>query len=296
MTIHIENPISLYKSFQKKVEAASNFDKAYQHDDLIVHLIEQKILLSSYVSFDVFDTLLWRDEKSELERFSDIVRNFLKCLEDDNGQHFDISVQNALLSRIFAASNAYRLSTAVQGCIEGRYADIVQNTISYLNLPDECAELWRKCEFEIECQQLRLSSFASSIIDLAKSHGKKVICLSDMYFSAAEIEYLVGQADSDILEKIDAIYSSADFILNKRQGTIYPHLAEMLKAQPSELLHFGDSFHSDYLKACENGWKGLYLPVPKAIQEARISSHDACYKKYFPDTNIKLPMMRPSLT
>jgi HAD superfamily hydrolase (TIGR01549 family) len=244
------------------------------------------------VSFDVFDTVLLRDGKSELERFLDCARRFSELVEAEAGDRPPPSARSALIARIYSAATAYRLSRRERGCIEGRLKDIALNTVRKLKLPERFVETWLDAEFSIESEQLRGSAFAETLMSEARSRGKRVILVSDMYLDGEDIARLLVGAGFDP-SAFDGIVSSADRILNKRSGTIFPDLARDYGCSPEQFLHIGDSLLSDYQMPMQAGWKAQHLPVPNALLRARYDSHRDTLKALFGDEPVKLPMSEP---
>ena len=71
----------------------------------------------------------------------------------------------------------------------------------------------------------------------------KMYCISDFYMSAESLKELLDYLKIPV--KIEKIYSSADYLLNKRTGNLYKKAEEELKIKPEEHIHVGDNPYSD---------------------------------------------------
>lgn len=249
------------------------------------------------LSFDVFDTVLLRNGISELERFLEISTRFMtKAQERDPG--FSHTTRSCLMARIQSASSAYQLSKRLQNTTEGRLKDISLNIMRSLRLPPEqaaeMAKLWCDVELEVEIEHLRVSAFADDLITQAVAAGKQIIFISDMYLDAKQIRHILEGCGFD-MTRVSQLISTADTILNKRSGTIFPMLVNQLQMSPSRILHIGDSFVSDFHRPITAGWKAQHLPIPERLVKARIESHETTCAMVFGSKNFPLPMSKPSL-
>ncbi len=71
----------------------------------------------------------------------------------------------------------------------------------------------------------------------------RMCCISDFYMSADSLKELLDYLELPV--KIEKIYSSADYLLNKRSGKLYKKAEEELKVKPEEHIHVGDNVYSD---------------------------------------------------
>ena len=71
----------------------------------------------------------------------------------------------------------------------------------------------------------------------------KMYCISDFYMSAKELKELLDYLKIPVT--IEKIYSSADYLLNKRSGNLYKKAEEELGIAPQDHIHVGDNAYSD---------------------------------------------------
>ncbi|WP_108259189.1 hypothetical protein [Mangrovicoccus ximenensis] len=286
----------IYGREEREIYEAPDFDSYYRSDRVqpLVDRFETLLARTDICSFDVFDTVLLRDERSELERFADVAAEFIRRAAAA-GEGSVPELRTCLSARVLAASTAYQMSPEVQGCREGRFEEIVRNLVASLSLPEEpYLALWREAEFEIEASQLRGSAFIENLIDLAVARDKTVIFVSDMYLSASDIARLVEGCGIS-LEKIARIFSSADTVVNKRSGLVYDLVCGEYGTEPGRILHLGDSLEGDFIAAKRRGLEAIHLPIPKAILRKRLDSHRRMMDRLGGDAALPLPIAPPAL-
>lgn len=307
-----ETRIILIGGHQKAMREANSYESYFLSDDYaeLKSWLKSKVMLSDVLSLDIFDTLLLRDEKSELERFNDISERFVA-----ENPEYRIDSKILLTSRIFSASNSYALSglgyrealeeipesPAKYGhgmpdeyTREGNLEAIARNMARSLRIPEsqveEFTSSWMKVEIQVEATQLKLSPLAQEIISYAISCGKRVIALTDMYLKELQIRMLFkAMGLPDEVAQIE-VFSSADLVLNKRTGTVFPKMTSHLGVKPEKILHIGDSLRSDFSRAKASGWDAVYLPTPRTTLNKRFESHKATSLAVFGKSAIPLPM------
>lgn len=279
-------------ALEQALKDADSFDNFHGGglSDRLRDAILQQADDARIVSFDIFDTVLWRDDRSELARFADVARAFADRMPGHDPRAW-------LTARIFSASHAYQMSEMIENTTEGRLRDIALNMMHALRIPGDrhqAADLWCRTELEVETAQLRVAPFIDRLIDMLVARGKTVIFLSDMYLQADQIRQLLDNLGSD-MGRVTRLISTADERVNKRSGTIFPRLAREMDAQPGDFLHMGDSLTSDFVMPIRAGWAARYLPVPHAVQVRRRESHFQSCATLFGQRQTALPMAVPTL-
>ncbi|THD85383.1 hypothetical protein E7811_06720 [Aliigemmobacter aestuarii] len=287
--------IERFGAIEDAMHRAKNFDAFFASsfaDDLMDRL-EQRMNHADVISLDVFDTVLLRDEKSELSRFRDVAERFAGRAEVREAAP-DLTMRACLVARLYCAATAYQLSIKVNGATEGRLNDIARNMMVSLRLPAEMAALWIATELEVEREQLRPSIFADALMARAMGAGKQVILVSDMYLDQSQIAELLTACGLETA-RYTRLFSSADTHVNKRSGTVFPMIAEEMGLHPYRFLHLGDSLVSDFQRPSQAGWWAQHLPVPDMMTHARIRDHHATCEAVFGRPDYPLPMSVPSL-
>lgn len=67
--------------------------------------------------------------------------------------------------------------------------------------------------------------------------------ISDFYMGEKELREILDSVDIPV--KIEKIYSSADYLINKKSGRLYETVERELEIQPEEHIHVGDNIYSD---------------------------------------------------
>ncbi len=113
-------------------------------------------------------------------------------------------------------------------------------------------------EEEIRCESALLAPRpdVKELYEEAVRLGKRVIALSDMY--------LPGEVIADILRRkgflMGAVYVSCDHGARKSDGALYDVMLAGEGVLPSEVLHVGDNWQSDYTQAIGKKLTAVWLP------------------------------------
>jgi len=231
----------------------------------------------SILSFDVFDTVLLRNNKSEAQRYLELSEVILDHLKNDPTYSKQVKGLNSYdfyLSRCQGMSLAYRTSPAIQGCREGRIEDVIKAQRTILDLDKSVEKIFLEKEIAYEAENLTLNSILIDLIDKFKQSKEpsntdpqssgtnlegKVIFVSDMYLSSTIIAEIISKlTDKKIF---DFLFSSADLTLSKRSGKIFKKIENELGSCKETFLHFGDALIGDVQKPREAGWSSVYFPV-----------------------------------
>ena len=190
-------------------------------------LLKNKIDNAKLISFDIFDTLLFRRTNSP-EIVFDIV-----------GKHFDIPGFRKL-----------RMDTQQQKSVEllEKYNYPHANMDEIYRALAEHTEIdvdWnqvKEYEIQIEKDALVENKELQEIFRYAKQQGKRVVAVSDMYLFADTLkEILAAHGFGDI----DYVYCSADERKAKFSKELFEHVAKLEGLEYGEILHIGDKARDD---------------------------------------------------
>ena len=170
------------------------------------------------ISFDIFDTLLLRPYAKP--------SNVFQHLEEINNSIGFYAVRKI-------AENNLR-----------KYKDIEYANYDeiYSVLPSDFQFLKEK-EIQLEKDTLYANPQMKEIFDYAKSLNKRIILISDMYFSTDILDDILKKNDFTGYEKI---YISTEYRKAKYDVKLFKYILETLKIDPNKMLHIGDYEHSDY--------------------------------------------------
>ncbi|WP_137157281.1 hypothetical protein [Rhizobium sp. FKL33] len=217
------------------------------HDRLkaLIALPEVKV-----VSFDCFDTLIKRSANRPIEIFGRIGealrKNGMLPAYIDNHRFKDWRIraeQSAREKMILSGSHEVNLSQI--------YNELEKLAGGAISVKD-----FIKCELEIEKNCMFFNQKMIEIVDYAKKLGKKVIVVSDTYYTSGELQFITGLGTID---KIDRFYASSEFGTGKG-GTLFEIVLKNEKVNAYEMLHIGDNFGADVERPISYGIRTCLVP------------------------------------
>ena len=182
------------------------------------------------VSFDIFDTLIKRDVNKPEDVFEVVGRA-------NNVPNFkDIRVKAEKKARQLTSNQEISIDEIYE-CIE--------------SISDERKEKIKSDEIKFE---IELSKPNYSLYDLYQKclANYKVILTSDMYLPRMIIEEILKKNNISGFHKL---YLSSEINKTKITGDLYSYIIDDLNVKPKEILHIGNSFKVDYIKAKSLGIK-----------------------------------------
>ncbi len=211
----------------------------------------------SLVSVDVFDTLLLRDTKPEIVRFLDIAALW----KDHLAGVYSGTIKDLFYLRYVGARLAYRHATKVNDCREADYKAILRSVMRGASIPESFQDTLFMLELDYEKKSLKPNSKLISILEMCRHSGKRIIAISDMYYSSGDIFALIDQhVPAGLIQKV---YSSSEYGFGKSSGLLYEAVKEDEKVeQYNGWVHCGDNYDSDVSKAKILGINAFYLPRP----------------------------------
>jgi predicted HAD superfamily hydrolase len=262
--------MTAFGTLEKHITYSIDFyqiERANFYAEQLIEYIEEfyGIQTIEILSFDVFDTLLLRNSKYELERYLEMSQQFHDYLISQDLDRF--SVWDIYATRLTAFKTCYRTVKPNSTVREGRLIDVLTLMVELLELEPQFVDRLIKIELDYEVKNLRVNPVLSAFLQHPKMSDKKVIFVSDMYLSGEQIKYLVETYHPEV--DFFKTYSSADFGLTKSSGLLYEKVIGDLGTNRKAIIHFGDNFHSDVSKAKESGWQAIHLPIPEYELEAR---------------------------
>lgn len=231
--------------------------------DRLDHLLDRPGMI---LSLDVFDTLLLRDNSSEVTRFCEFGAAMAALAGGD------VTPDQAFLARLLGTQATYRATTAVDGCREGSLRELHRTASRLLVGADRLADAFIQAELDAELPRLSLNPFLASYVADFKLRGGRVVLVSDMYMHRDHIRQLLTGCGFD-MGLVDLLKSSADTKVSKGSGGIFPLVEQALGAAPADFLHLGDSFRGDVRAPRARGWAAQFLPLSKADIAARQADH-----------------------
>lgn len=203
----------------------------------------KKLLDSDIISFDIFDTLIFRT-------FSEPTSLFFSVGERLNYLDFErIRQEMEWRSRVkaFESRGTYEVS------LDEIYQEVeLQAGIS--------KDLGVKVETELEFEFCFGNPFMLKVFEFLikeiQETDKKIICVSDMYLSSETLKRLLKKCG---FHEISEIYVSYEMKSSKSKGDIYVKIEKIL-GEDKKYVHVGDNYISDVEHAKASGWKAYYYP------------------------------------
>ena len=226
--------------------------KAFKSGDLSLKLIEdfqQQLHTIKAVSFDVFDTTLQRVVYP---------KEVFALVEVEAIKHFGRGLAGYADKRIWAEIKARKRKKKECGhceiSLEEIYEELRHTVPKWTNYISDLLRL----EMIQEERCCRVHPLGHKLYQLARSAGKKIIFISDMYLGAKRIKSLLltrGYSNPNV-------FCSCDHGCNKSNTKLYNLVAASLRLESKDILHIGDNTSSDYRQALNAEFRSLPFYEP----------------------------------
>lgn len=191
-----------------------------------IRVLERLVDRADVVSFDVFDTLLYR----VVNLPTDVFRVMEPRVLEKTG------VDGFAERRILAERNARQVPGRKDVTLEQIYDAFAELTL-------ESRTFLMSYEKEMERKLLRRDEAMAGLLDRCASAGKRVLVISDMYHSAAFMEEMLHSCG---IYAYDGLYVSSEYNATKADGELFLTV-EREERLPGRKgwLHIGDNICSD---------------------------------------------------
>ncbi len=179
------------------------------------------------ISFDMFDTLLYRKVNSP-ETIFDIIGN---CYGINGFRKLRMETQD----------QASKIVYEKYGYPHADMNDIYNEMKKHTEFNVDWDEV-KQFEIELERDALVANCEMKTVYEYAKAQGKRVIVVSDMYLLKDTLKIYL---DDNGYSELDNIYCSADEHVAKFNKLLYERVVENEGIEYSELLHIGDNQYAD---------------------------------------------------
>ncbi|NBD27567.1 glycosyltransferase [Paenibacillus glycinis] len=203
-----------------------------------------------FVSFDIFDTLVVRPFYSPQD---------LYIFMDD---YFSMIYPEGAL--IPFSSIRFRAEERARGMLRMQnptWEDVnLYEIYSYIkseyNLPHPIVDMMLEKELELELRFIERRETIFELYRMACSINKKVIFVSDMYLPQTAIEKILSKVGYD---EYHQLYVSSEVRLLKNTGSLFDYVVKDLNTQANRIIHIGDNWDSDKIKAQNKGWNSWFI-------------------------------------
>lgn len=224
--------------------------------------LEKLINNKKVVLTDLFDTLLFR--KVQPEYVKKIWANHICKL---------FNLQNSMIDlyqyRNKIESELYHKSISNNNDGENTYKEITDEMFNYLKEQLNCSqkdffEECKKIELEIEYKVLYIDDDIYNLLNRMKQKGKRIICVTDMFYSKDMIEKILE--NKGIKELFSNVYVSSEYKKNKKHGSLYKVVLDNEKLLSNDCVMIGDNYYSDYESAKNNGIEAYHIDRKKQYE------------------------------
>lgn len=196
--------------------------------------LRHKIKEFDVVSIDIFDTLIIR----KVYKPTDVFLFMDKWFSNLSGRDFDFSH-----ARVNAEKAARKSSDYEEITLDEIYETFCENN----GISTEIAKKAEQKEIETEKLLCLPRKSIACLIDYAKAIGKTVVLTSDFYFNQEQLTELLSSVNA----RYDDLLISSEYRATKSSGKLFSILRE--KYSDKKILHIGNSWESDFVKARESG-------------------------------------------
>lgn len=250
------------------------------------------------VSFDIFDTLLERPALHPSDIFfllNDPVKDLLQRDRFDFHRIRKNIEHEAVQHHAGGDRPEYTLS----------FDQIYDYFRIKHQLTNEQTQQIMELERDLERSLLAPRAIGRQLFEAARKAGKRIVCISDMYFDQPYLSELLARNG---FTGIDAIYVSSEIKKRKDSGALFTHALTAERLAAHELIHIGDHIDSDYRiplalgipachilsstehffsrsRVCNNVWTANYAPTERLVigfYLNRWSEQQAEGASYFP--------------
>ena len=214
------------------------------------------------ISFDVFDTLVSRPFAKPMDIFVMLNKPFTQLFGIKSYVDFASIRHNS-------EERCHKIWKSLKpGVEEPRLDDIYNEISSTYGYDREKLRIIEQLEIQNEIRFSFPRKSGCELFELAKSAGKKVILVSDMYLPRSCIEAVLQKCG---ISGYDKLYLSNEYHLTKHSGRLYRVIARDLDgiAKGRQILHIGDNYDSDVKRAQEAGFDTQHFPAAIGLFQGR---------------------------
>lgn len=186
-----------------------------------------------YVSFDLFDTLIFRSVKDPTDIYEIVQTEY-------NKKHNSV-INNFKQLRHCAEIQVRNLHPELETNLDEIYEAIPMEP----SVKDEFKILEEKIEVE-NCIE---NQIMIDILNVCKDEGKKILITTDMYLPRQTIEAILYKLNI----RKDRLYLSNEIGITKASGKLFSYVLSDLHISGEQMIHLGDNLISDISRPKEYG-------------------------------------------
>lgn len=213
----------------------------------------------TFISVDVFDTLLYRKPISERRRFFLAASAFVRM-----HPHIPMpTILSVCAARTEATRWAYHSIDLLHHDSEVKLSDVFLHQLQLLGLSAEFLPALMTAEIETEKNVLTPNRRLIKWMSFQRSKNIRVVAISDTSMSSASLQAVIDAVAG--YNVIDHLYTSADIGLSKRNGGIFAAVCLLENKSPAQQLHLGDDETADIVRSRAAGVDAIHLPRSRSF-------------------------------
>ncbi len=229
----------LYHDGSRETAVMKGINRNESAEELNTLKISTKLSAADVVSFDIFDTLLFRPFSVPTDIFY-LVGEKLKYPDFCTiRMEAEMTVRNNKKGRPVNLKEIYDFIADRTGID---------------------SEAGQKAEMETEYDLCIANPVMKAVFDQVKLSGKKIILTSDMYLPS---EFISKLLEKNRISGFDEIFISNECGCGKHDGKLYDHIKSVLKTD--SISHIGDNYLSDVKQAKAHGFSSFEYKNVNAV-------------------------------
>lgn len=214
----------------------------------------------TYISFDIFDTLISRPFYEPSDLF-EIMNPIFSEKINNNVAFCKLRSEGESLARNYYGEKYNHEDISID--------EIYRYIAKKYPLSKEVWKDMKKLEKQLEIEFSGIRKTGKELYDLAINCGKRVILVTDMYLDCNTIKTILKKNGIEGYEKI---YISSEERKLKYNGALFKTVLSDLHLSANSLLHIGDTWTADIEGSKKAGIKNIFLPKAKDVFENKIQN------------------------
>lgn len=247
--------------------------------DIILNELENRLFDFEIFSFDIFETIIFRKYRNPNDLHLTV---YQKSLEKG---YINLSIGAKYYTEVRMRAQAFAKKNSLKE--EITFDEIFQYIPSHFGNLQAIKQL----EYQLDRESLYPNPIIMSLIGTLKALNKKIVFVSNMYYSKKQLEELltfVGIKKADY----DELFVSSEYGVLKDTGKLFNEVLKFYSGiKPTSIIHIGDNYSADYLGAKRLNIEALHYP----IKEIRLETAVDLEYLFYGNKNDDIYMLRKSL-
>lgn len=232
------------------------------HNDKNLKAVNEKLDGYDVISFDLFDTLLFRTVHNP----EDVFLTWGRMIKKEYPEYADLPEEAFRAIRLEADRRAREKARS-----EGLEDITLSKIYDQMHIFGDRRDQIYKLELQAEREHIYLNPSMYSFAKHCHKLGKRLVILSDFYCSTAEVRSFLESAGADV-EMFSEILVSSEYGVGKGSGKLFCILLNQFKeVELQRIIHIGDNPYADVLSAQQLGVSTQWYPVVPETNKGAIA-------------------------